>query len=134
MGLVATQGVLPARIASLLGFDVARGLTTDEDERAALRCAVIRLDVKQGTGTLDAMVIDTTHAQSRGSRSEEHTSELQSLMRTSYAVFCLKKKNKLHKLVNKSQHTTRHVQGHRGLQPLNTSTTPLIRKTKHTIS
>src|SRR3546814_7789270 len=28
------------------------------------------------------------------SRSEEHTSELQSLMRTSYAVFCLKKKNK----------------------------------------
>src|SRR3546814_9586550 len=28
------------------------------------------------------------------SRSEEHTSELQSLMRISYAVFCLKKKNK----------------------------------------
>src|SRR3546814_10859971 len=27
-------------------------------------------------------------------RSEEHTSELQSLMRTSYAVFCLKKKRK----------------------------------------
>src|SRR3546814_2749107 len=29
-----------------------------------------------------------------GGRSEEHTSELQSLMRTSYAVFCLKKKKK----------------------------------------
>src|SRR3546814_10214196 len=29
-------------------------------------------------------------------RSEEHTSELQSLMRISYAVFCLKKKNKHH--------------------------------------
>src|SRR3546814_8117990 len=29
-----------------------------------------------------------------GDRSEEHTSELQSLMRNSYAVFCLKKKNK----------------------------------------
>src|SRR3546814_10097817 len=28
-----------------------------------------------------------------GSRSEEHTAELQSLMRISYAVFCLKKKN-----------------------------------------
>src|SRR3546814_4151854 len=28
-----------------------------------------------------------------GQRSEEHTSELQSLMRISYAVFCLKKKN-----------------------------------------
>src|SRR3546814_6988836 len=30
----------------------------------------------------------------RHQRSEEHTSELQSLMRISYAVFCLKKKNK----------------------------------------
>src|SRR3546814_149084 len=30
---------------------------------------------------------------SAGARSEEHTSELQSLMRISYAVFCLKKKN-----------------------------------------
>src|SRR3546814_1933438 len=30
----------------------------------------------------------------RRDRSEEHTSELQSLMRISYAVFCLKKKNK----------------------------------------
>src|SRR3546814_1554827 len=30
-------------------------------------------------------------------RSEEHTSELQSLMRISYAVFCLKKKNTHHK-------------------------------------
>src|SRR3546814_1360823 len=34
-------------------------------------------------------------------RSEEHTSELQSLMRISYAVFCLKKKNKNY---NKSKH------------------------------
>src|SRR3546814_1041298 len=33
-------------------------------------------------------------------RSEEHTSELQSLMRISYAVFCLKKKNKSHKMQN----------------------------------
>src|SRR3546814_7381658 len=31
-------------------------------------------------------------ATARGRRSEEHTSELQSLMRISYAVFCLKKK------------------------------------------
>src|SRR3546814_3436029 len=31
-------------------------------------------------------------------RSEEHTSELQSLMRISYAVFCLKKKNKITKI------------------------------------
>src|SRR3546814_2655427 len=33
-------------------------------------------------------------------RSEEHTSELQSLMRISYAVFCLKKKNKTIKSTN----------------------------------
>src|SRR3546814_2011111 len=33
------------------------------------------------------------HGQSLDRRSEEHTSELQSLMRISYAVFCLKKKN-----------------------------------------
>src|SRR3546814_5047540 len=39
------------------------------------------------------------------SRSEEHTSELQSLMRISYAVFCLKKKNKDK---NKSQHKNKH--------------------------
>src|SRR3546814_3302674 len=32
----------------------------------------------------------------RRRRSEEHTSELQSLMRNSYAVFCLKKKNQPH--------------------------------------
>src|SRR3546814_2460314 len=32
-----------------------------------------------------------------GHRSEEHTSELQSLIRTSYVVFCLKKKNTIHK-------------------------------------
>src|SRR3546814_6483296 len=32
------------------------------------------------------------HLWKNGSRSEEHTSELQSLMRNSYAVFCLKKK------------------------------------------
>src|SRR3546814_7266545 len=35
---------------------------------------------------------------SRGYRSEEHTSELQSLMRISYAVFCLKKQNKQNKI------------------------------------
>src|SRR3546814_6742123 len=32
-------------------------------------------------------------------RSEEHTSELQSLMRISYAVFCLKKKKKINKTI-----------------------------------
>src|SRR3546814_4355573 len=36
----------------------------------------------------------------RKNRSEEHTSELQSLMRISYAVFCLKKKNKYQPEIN----------------------------------
>src|SRR3546814_6889355 len=36
----------------------------------------------------------TTNIKKDDGRSEEHTSELQSLMRNSYAVFCLKKKNK----------------------------------------
>src|SRR3546814_8096534 len=35
-------------------------------------------------------------------RSEEHTSELQSLMRSSYAVFCLKKKIQLKIIMNKT--------------------------------
>src|SRR3546814_3653863 len=35
------------------------------------------------------------HELAHAGRSEEHTSELQSLMRISYAVFCLKKKKKL---------------------------------------
>src|SRR3546814_8066823 len=40
-----------------------------------------------------------------GPRSEEHTSELQSLMRISYAVFCLKKKNTTN-LIYKNNTTT----------------------------
>src|SRR3546814_6795843 len=42
-------------------------------------------------------------AETKTPRSEEHTSELQSLMRISYAVFCLKKKKK---------HTTTNEQGY----------------------
>src|SRR3546814_1256835 len=37
------------------------------------------------------------HRQGEVGRSEEHTSELQSLMRISYAVFCLKQKNTLNR-------------------------------------
>src|SRR3546814_3705765 len=45
---------------------------------------------KDGT-SLDAKKLTADHPELR---SEEHTSELQSLMRISYAVFCLKKKKK----------------------------------------
>src|SRR3546814_8299258 len=39
-------------------------------------------------------------------RSEEHTSELQSLMRISYAVFCLKKKQNTRENAKQNTHTT----------------------------
>src|SRR3546814_3660065 len=42
-------------------------------------------------------------------RSEEHTSELQSLMRISYAVFCLKKKKIHHTNPLTHQHTSDHL-------------------------
>src|SRR3546814_6640978 len=42
-----------------------------------------------------AKLLDDGSYATLGTRSEEHTSELQSLMRISYAVFCLKKKNKI---------------------------------------
>src|SRR3546814_8429710 len=41
----------------------------------------------------------------RGFRSEEHTSELQSLMRISYAVFCLQKKKKKKQIPLTSHHS-----------------------------
>src|SRR3546814_6721481 len=43
-------------------------------------------------------------AQAEAARSEEHTSELQSLMRISYAVFCLKKKK-----TNTKVHNTKSI-------------------------
>src|SRR3546814_10826205 len=42
-------------------------------------------------------------------RSEEHTSELQSLMRSSYAVFCLKKKNNNNKTKRHSKNIYTHT-------------------------
>src|SRR3546814_9987000 len=52
-----------------------------------------RLAVKPGFG-VEAVGHAGQGADTGGSRSEEHTSELQSLMRNSYAGFCLKKKTK----------------------------------------
>src|SRR3546814_1095555 len=48
-------------------------------------------------GTIGALLILWLTALGYRKRSEEHTSELQSLMRISYAVFCLKKKKKQYK-------------------------------------
>src|SRR3546814_1473263 len=54
------------------------------------------------------------HVTSRGiagghKRSEEHTSELQSLMRISYAVFCLKKKNEIQIQFDTIQHSLQNT-------------------------
>src|SRR3546814_16740867 len=58
------------------------------------RCGV---EVAAGDGRAIALFDEAIHQlvgeRARGRRSEEHTSELQSLMRSSYAVFCLTKQN-----------------------------------------
>src|SRR3546814_10266123 len=54
---------------------------------------------RQADDRLQPAVVDEVPA--RLARSEEHTSELQSLMRISYAVFCLKKKKTQIILMNK---------------------------------
>src|SRR3546814_3459921 len=61
-------------------FDHSRGLTLIHRQRAG-HCQIAAYPLFQGYATGVALP-----------RSEEHTSELQSLMRISYAVFCLKKK------------------------------------------
>src|SRR3546814_8957045 len=55
--------------------------------------------LERGAAAKRAMLERFARAKEEGDfpRSEEHTSELQSLMRNSYAVFCLKKKNKITK-------------------------------------
>src|SRR3546814_3886450 len=52
-----------------------------------------RYEAGRDVFVIEADEYDTAFFDKRSKRSEEHTSELQSLMRISYAVFCLKKKN-----------------------------------------
>src|SRR3546814_7580688 len=73
-----TRSVVPSRgLRGSFSPEAARGLTT-KIGRSRLRCRS------------DPLVLNR-----RSGRSEEHTSELQSLMRISYAVFCLKNKTQL---------------------------------------
>src|SRR3546814_2879474 len=66
--------------AGVIGLAIAR-------ELASYGLVPFILDKTDGFGT-------GTSSRSSEVRSEEHTSELQSLMRISYAVFCLKKKKR----------------------------------------
>src|SRR3546814_4889009 len=65
------------------------------------RLAVVRVGLVETAG-----VHQRDAQQDARGRSEEHTSELQSLMRISYAVFCLKKKITINTLVNSIQRNT----------------------------
>src|SRR3546814_9500065 len=65
----------------------------DEDEIAMPRGSC-SLETRSGTKARKAGPEKARAVPKIASRSEEHTSELQSLMRISYAVFCLKKKKK----------------------------------------
>src|SRR3546814_1065557 len=68
---------------------------------------------RQENRPCDRLTIISSAAPAAAPRSEEHTSKLQSLMRISYAVFCLKKKNQTNTthehtilVTNTSYHTT----------------------------
>src|SRR3546814_1415954 len=69
------------------GFDLVEELFADDALGQAFRLAATRL--LRARGSPPGAAWRRFHR----TRSEEHTSELQSLMRSSYAVFCLKKKN-----------------------------------------
>src|SRR3546814_5178951 len=69
----------------------------------------------------------TRTCSSRSDRSEEHTSELQSLMRISYAVFCLKKKNQTKQSTYNSLHHTRQI----SLTTHQTTTCKMLTHTTH---
>src|SRR3546814_4773195 len=69
-----------------------------DDAEPGIECLLHPFDrLKQLAEALEGEKFALERNQQRIGRSEEHTSELQSLMRISYAVFCLKKKNKTYK-------------------------------------
>src|SRR3546814_8866792 len=86
---------------------LALGLSAHEGWIAAANPEMAdRLSTSAGALTLAAAHLVNwrwRHRSGGHKRSEEHTSELQSLMRISYAVFCLKKKKKIQKKTTKHQ-------------------------------
>src|SRR3546814_4695776 len=73
-----------------------------ETDQIELAMCVVEPEQKRSAATLCVLAVATDHAVGGSQllhlphRSDEHTSELQSLMRISYAVFCLKKKKQQH--------------------------------------
>src|SRR3546814_995589 len=81
-------------------FEGASMTTTPSADAAPTDMTAMRAAIETGRTTSAALVeraierAEAVNPQLNFIRSEEHTSELQSLMRITYAVFCLKKKNK----------------------------------------
>src|SRR3546814_3734543 len=73
---------------------VQRRLTVENELRTALRHDEFRLQYQPTLNVKTAKTVGIEAFLRWTTRSEEHTSELQSLMRIPYAVFCLKNKNK----------------------------------------
>src|SRR3546814_2152411 len=71
--------------------------TLTQGGRIAITVTVRNEGARAGAAVPQLYVHDELASVSRPMRSEEHTSELQSLMRISYAVFCLKKKKQKRK-------------------------------------
>src|SRR3546814_6146101 len=78
-------------------------------ELAGNCCRGHSLSCSRGAGEEETL---TRGEAMRFERSEEHTSELQSLMRISYAVFCLKKKTHTSKHTSHKIHTTQQRSPH----------------------
>src|SRR3546814_10856430 len=72
---------------------------------------VFRPDAREWGATMKDLIMQASslNAAASAARSEEHTSELQSLMRISYAVFCLKKKNRQKNTTCTKETITHHI-------------------------
>src|SRR3546814_9798036 len=88
---MATKTVLLSRPVALVVIIVEPGLADADD--AWMRGAFHQLAGVDGGVLIGVVRVDADAGPDIGVRSEEHTSELQSLMRISYAVFWLTKKN-----------------------------------------
>src|SRR3546814_3148495 len=86
------RGLTPERVSAGEAGDFARGRGVELYK--AYQERLRRLNACD-FGDLLLHNLTLFQTQSEVLRSEEHTSELQSLMRISYAVFCLKKKNRI---------------------------------------
>src|SRR3546814_2426349 len=82
------------RVASLISLPLrAHRIGTSQEQRRQVE------EMAELVGLPRRALDSPPNELSGGQRSEEHTSELQSLMRISYAVFCLKKKKHKHRKI-----------------------------------